>query len=636
MIKKLIFFFFAFTFSGAGAWATLSPNLVWQVQTGGSETNGGAFFGDINGASGVSLTVAVIQPPSAPTITCTSSTGGTIAQGTYFGVITFSDSFGETVVSAQGTVVVNTANCGGNTATNRVTFTAPVSAPGCQSGAPCTWSGYLGSTTGGPWAQSFNAQTLGVNAVVTSIPALPGTQASGTDYSQSDTAHNPVTNAVANGTTTITSATAGFDGSWPGNVCYVSGGTGSITAGWYQIKTVTNATTMTVDRSTGLTAGTGVTLNCGGALASPGQALASNVADNKVFIKNDGGGIYWISSASSNVAGGTIILKNSSAGQAPMIVVGYTSSRTLFNNDSRPTLKVCQNAVAPCVGAVNSVIIADTTGNAGEWYNNLILDVNSSTGSTGLHITGTGDWARNIKVLNSTSDGILMSTGANLFCYFCEVTGFSGSAGFEIDTTSSCFACYAHAGTVVGFNLNGNGAFCNFCISAGNTGATTDGFDVACSNGVGVQNSVAYGNGRYGYSVTSGTCGGTLIYINDIAEENANVGFFNGSSTYTSLIFLNNAGRHNNSTTALSGQYTTSLILYPQGFINNTTASFFTNAAAGDFSLNSTTGAGALARGAGFPGVYPAGTTTSYNDIGAAIRQGGVTAAAPASFAGVQ
>lgn len=81
----------------------------------------------------------------------------------------------------------------------------------------------------------------------------------GTDWSQQDAAQYSVTDGVTAGTTTITSATANFGTDVVGNVMYVQGGSGSITAGWYQIVSRTNSTTIVVDRSTGLTAGTGVT-----------------------------------------------------------------------------------------------------------------------------------------------------------------------------------------------------------------------------------------------------------------------------------------------------------------------------------------------------------------------------------------
>lgn len=108
----------------------------------------------------------------------------------------------------------------------------------------------------------------------------------GTDWSQQATAQYAVTDGVTAGTTTLTSATAAWGTDVVGNLAYVAGGTGSVTAGWYQVISRTNATTIVVDRSTGLTAGTGVTINIGGALATPGNAATiATVNDQKIYIK---------------------------------------------------------------------------------------------------------------------------------------------------------------------------------------------------------------------------------------------------------------------------------------------------------------------------------------------------------------
>src|SRR4051794_28973064 len=81
----------------------------------------------------------------------------------------------------------------------------------------------------------------------------------GTDYSQNDhknaagcvscgstTANLSTTDAVANGTTTITSASAAFTSSITGNMIYLQGGSGSLAAGWYQA-TYVSSTSITVD-----------------------------------------------------------------------------------------------------------------------------------------------------------------------------------------------------------------------------------------------------------------------------------------------------------------------------------------------------------------------------------------------------
>jgi len=124
--------------------------------------------------------------------------------------------------------------------------------------------------------------------------------ATGTDDSTTD--------VVTNGTTTITSATANFGAtSCLGNVIYLSGGTGAVAAARYRIVTRTSATAVVLDRATGLTAGTGVTMNIGGALASPAYAFHATqvipVTNNKFYIK---AGTYTISSTSTNVSNGCI------------------------------------------------------------------------------------------------------------------------------------------------------------------------------------------------------------------------------------------------------------------------------------------------------------------------------------------
>ena len=75
-----------------------------------------------------------------------------------------------------------------------------------------------------------------------------------------------------------------------GNIAYVAGGTGSVVGNWYQITGQSTGVSITVDRSTGLSAGTGVTINIGGALATPG--VCTTVAGGI-------GGVFLAASAES-------------------------------------------------------------------------------------------------------------------------------------------------------------------------------------------------------------------------------------------------------------------------------------------------------------------------------------------------
>jgi hypothetical protein len=174
--------------------------------------------------------------------------------------------------------------------------------------------------------------------------------------------------------------------------------------------------------------------------------------------------------------------------------------------------------------------------------------------------------------------------------------------------------CESHGNSVLGFYINAS--TCINCLSYANTGATTDGFTPNTSGtGSICINCVSYGNGRAGFNL-SGTASPGNILINSVAEGNGittSSGGFYADAASPGVTLINCAG-HNNTGGDYNAAYITSVV----GFQAVTAGSVFTNAAAGDFSLNSIAGRGALLRAAGYPGLYPAGTTTGYADIGAA------------------
>lgn len=69
------------------------------------------------------------------------------------------------------------------------------------------------------------------------------------------------TDAVANGTTTITSASFGFNQFQVGEQVFLSGGTNSLTGAWYTITGFTNSSTITVN--TTVPSGTGISISLG-------------------------------------------------------------------------------------------------------------------------------------------------------------------------------------------------------------------------------------------------------------------------------------------------------------------------------------------------------------------------------------
>jgi hypothetical protein len=160
--------------------------------------------------------------------------------------------------------------------------------------------------------------------------------ATGTDYSQQNSANSGGSNsstvdAVANGTTTLTSATAAFTSAITGNIIYLAGGSGSLTGGWYQA-TYSNATTITLDRS--VAAGTGITMNIGGAvlLANAFSMVPAN-SNVQIYVKNDGIHSTSTGFSSANGSGST------DRGVAPPCrVIGYTTTRgdgTTPGNEAR-------------------------------------------------------------------------------------------------------------------------------------------------------------------------------------------------------------------------------------------------------------------------------------------------------------
>lgn len=413
------------------------------------------------------------------------------------------------------------------------------------------------------------------------------TGASGTDWSQQDAAQYSVTDGVTAGTTTITSATANFGTDVVGNIMYVQGGTGSVTAGWYQIISRTDSTTIVVDRSTGLTAGTGVTLKIGGALASPGMCGASFVSGNIMYIK---AGTYTITSASTNVTGGCF----SKGASTDTFIEGYQTTR---GDLGTPPLIQADGVIT------TFTLISLTSSSSGASIRNINVDGNSRTSSRGIN-WGDG-YVYKCKGVNCTNSAFRTATTRVMFVS-CWATGCSTAGAFAFSSGGFAVGCVAQGNTITGFTCEsaGSGFFVS-CLSYGNTGASSDGFQINYYN-YQFYGCVAYANGRDGFRITNEqtTC------INCVAEANTGTGFnVTGNDVVVNLL---NCAYYNNGTNVTLG---TGKFSFNIGGITGT-GSFFTNAAGGDFTLNNTAGGGADLRSAGYPGELPVGGT-GYVDIGA-------------------
>lgn len=411
------------------------------------------------------------------------------------------------------------------------------------------------------------------------------TGSTGTDYSQQNSKNTvgadiSVTNAVAAGTATITSITANFGTTIVGNIINLSGGTGSLASGWYQVISRASTTSITVDRN--VATGTGITINIGGALASiGGSAAAGAAAGNIVFVQ---AGTYSITSATINVAGGTV--SNSSL----MNWVGYSTNRTMNNTDTKPLIQYGVSGVSMFVSR-------------GTVYN-FAFDGN---GQTTARVNGSSD---STNMVNCSYTNMNNASGSTTGTF----NNCSATANSALVFAGVCVDCEAYANTATPFG-GGVQTITIRCLSYNNTGATTDGFNLSAVGSM-AANCSAYGNGRAGFQWNSPTRSSTAI--NCHAENNTGWGFDNlsGSGVGSAQVLVN-CSTYNNTSGTISNLSKATII----GFITVTAGSVFVSAGTGNFALNNTTNQGALLRAAGAPALFPAGLTASYQDIGASQHQ---------------
>jgi hypothetical protein len=418
------------------------------------------------------------------------------------------------------------------------------------------------------------------------------TGATGTDYSQQDAAAYSGTNLAIDATTNtkVTSATHNFGAADVGNLLQITAGSG-FTAGFYQIVSVAgNAATL--DRSAGTLGSTGGTFAVGGALASPGKAAGAKVAGNNVWIK---AGTYSITSASTNVAGGCVSDSGGSGVTAVSRWEGYQTTRG--DKGTKPLLQAA--------GAISSFVLV-TVGSYAV-VDNLAVDGASKTSSRGFNVGTSASSYIRCKASNCTNNGFFANS-LNAFLHFCEATGCTSQPAFNFAADTRALYCYAHDNPGVdGFFLNASSAHVPAvgCISANNGG---NGFKAVRHTLI---NCVAVGNGGDGFNWTAGNF--NYMALNCIAYGNSAYGYNGGSASQLALLLA--CARGSNTSGATNGTITSDEAPV------TLTADPFTNAAGGDYSLNTTAGGGALLRGTGQPGPFPGGMT-GYPDIGALQSQG--------------
>lgn len=429
---------------------------------------------------------------------------------------------------------------------------------------------------------------------------------------QSSTINISTTDAVANGTTTITSATGNFSAAIVGNIVEFSGGTGSITAVWKQVTAFTNSTTITIDSS--IAASTGMTMNIGGALATIGKALAVMTTSNIVFVKATA--TYSITANLTLPNGANQTPSNSSP---PNQVIGYTSTRT---DAGQATVQLSTNTGLTAFDGTNS----------GGWVlANFVIDCNSLGTSKGIRFNA-NSVGRNLLIKNCVTNGAVDFGQSGSRIMDSEITANSSSgagAGVVQSNASSTTIerCYIHDNTSSGIVIAGTGAMVWFNVIANNTGASSEGVIVNNTGLNLVLNNTIYNNGQDGVQVNnSQALGANSTIKNNLLISNGRYGLngFNSGAGWGKFpqwdgnaYFGNTTAARNNAddtgtTNAINGANP-----YSNTLDVTLTGSPFTNAAGHDFTLNSTAGAGAAAKGTATPGAMPGLSQTGSMSFGA-------------------
>jgi len=412
----------------------------------------------------------------------------------------------------------------------------------------------------------------------------------GTDMSQQNAAQVFIDGATISATvhTTTTQITiVGYTVSAADNRngLQITGGTA--TAGFYEIVAVDVPNNRwQLDRAVGTSTQT-VVGRMGGGLATPGKA-AGVVSGTGCDVWMQSGN-YLVTTTSANVANGRVQTAGSSTDAQRW--EGYQTTRG--DRAARAVLKASGNNGFTLFTGTNNCEIC-----------NIETDGNGQTTIVGFATTGLDRFFYCVARSCATGYSFAVANASFINCRAITCgNGFSGNgplifcqsetcttAGFSSTGAIECFFCIDDS-SAIGFNVTSTPLLAH-CIAYGGTG-----------------NGITFGNS------------GQAIAINCIAYGKTGTGFNTGSSRNNKLI--NCAGGGN----SVADQNNTQAAIFVEGFIT-LTADPFTNAAGDDFSLNNTSGGGALLRQAGYPTTYQNGTL-QYLDVGAAQVQ---TAAAASTY----
>ena len=430
------------------------------------------------------------------------------------------------------------------------------------------------------------------------------TGSSGTDYSQQAAAQYALTGVTTAGANAIC-LSASSAAVMVGNICQITSGT-NFTVGFYQILSVAVGVSFTLDRNCTIAAGAAGVVNIGGALLTIQQGLTNvSVASQVVYIKS---GTYTITTALAPSA--------TNAGEYQTRVIGYTTTR---GDEGQPTV-----ALSTAINGLNA-------SSSGWTWENLIFS-GAATGLIGVNISAAYNTFYNVKVTGFTSYGMKSAVNTAITFVRCEITSCSGTAAIDLYQTNSIYFSYIHNNTCPGIIDSQNGCNAYYCISANNTGASSDGISFSYQSSV--IGCLCYGNGRDGLRFRTNLAFGIAgVVINNIFAKNGAYGLnWTSAATTTKFGWADYNAFWSNTTAARNNLTAGTHDVTITG--TDPTNDPFTSKGTGDWSLNNTAGAGALLRAVGLIGILPGSSSTGYQDIGPLQHPDPGGAAGPSQFQG--
>lgn len=321
-----------------------------------------------------------------------------------------------------------------------------------------------------------------------------------------------------------------------------------------------------VDGAVGSDSNAGTSAGAGNAWATLGKFQTSGAAGDTCYVKASA--TYTLTGTFTPPAGG---LPNGT----PTRVIGYTATP---GDGGRPLVDTA-SALSPMVAI---------GGNC--WVINFELD-GTDTAVGGVLMGNRNAQVQNCLVRRCTTYGISGAAGGNSILG-CEVTDLKAGATAGI-VGSQIVGCWVHDSPGIGIDGASSsdiGSFISRCIVSG---MGSDGYMIGSLGHCMLMNSVSYGNAGNGvYNPNTYEAGSV---INCIIYGNNGYGIRWGYTIpATGNIDFNAIGGNTSGPrlNVTAGPNDVAL-----------TADPFTNAAAGDFSLNSTAGGGAACKAVGYEGV---------------------------------